>query len=163
MLSHFCVNSVQQLSHICVILSKSCHVPCLCHSVQQLFYAEFSCIFFFNSCVFYNIVFSGRSWLIYLASCCSTTLPLKMAVYVEVCQAISSCCIRKSSMYTSGNLVTFEWRPNESLGALSLRNNAIEAHFQVDCRVVLLPKADECKAQTYFFKWSPLQCDVNRN
>ena len=32
---------------------------------------------------------------------------------------------------------TFEWRTKESLGALPLRNKAMEVHFQVDCRVVL--------------------------
>ena len=33
----------------------------------------------------------------------------------------------------------------------------------MDCGVVLPSLADECKAQTCLFKWTPLQCDVNRN
>ena len=83
--------------------------------------------------------------------------------YVEVCRSIASYCTRKSATYTSRTLETFGWPANESLGALSLRNNDIDAHFQADCRVVLPSLAEVCKAQTHLFKWSPLQCNVNRN
>ena len=40
-------------------------------------------------------------------------------------------CTRKSAMYTSRTFETFGWRAKESLGALSLRNNDIDAHIQV--------------------------------
>ena len=45
-------------------------------------------------------------------------------------------------MYTSRTLEPFGWRAKEPLGAVSLRNNAIEAHFQVDFLVVLASLAD---------------------
>ena len=83
--------------------------------------------------------------------------------HVEVCRVMSFCFTRKSPTYTSRSLTTFGCRAKELLGARSLRNNATEAHFQVDCRVVLPSLADVCKAQTYLFRWTPLQCDVNRN
>ena len=38
----------------------------------------------------------------------------------------------KSATHTSRTFETFGWRAKESLGALSVRNNAEEAHFQVD-------------------------------
>ena len=83
--------------------------------------------------------------------------------YVEVCRVISSYRTRKSAMYSPRTVDTFGWRTKESLGALSLRNDAIEAHFQVDCRVVLPSLADAYKAQRYSCKWRPLQWDVCRN
>ena len=70
---------------------------------------------------------------------------------------MSSYCTRKSVMYTSRTSETFGWRTKESLGALSLRNNATAGH------TFKWTMADVCKAQTCLFKWSPLQCDVNRN
>ena len=118
-------------------------------------------LFVFNSCVRrhaerpwciycfakYSIVFSGRAWLIYQACCCCSTLPLKMAI----------CPVLSGDFHLSRTLETFTWRDKESLGALPLRNNAIEAHFQVECRVVLLSLAGVCKDRMYVFKWSPLQ------
>ena len=74
---------------------------------------------------------------------------------IEACRAISYCCTRKSAMYTFRTLDTFEWNAKESLGALSWRNNAVEARFQVDCRLVL-PRWSMCaKLRRICFKWSP--------
>ena len=67
--------------------------------------------------------------------------------YVEVCRAISSHRTRKRALYTSRLLERFGW------GAVTA-NNAIDAQFQEDCRVVLPSLADVCKTQTYLFKWS---------
>ena len=50
---------------------------------------------------------------------------------VKVFRLIASYSTRKSSMYTSRTLETFRWRAKEYLGALSLRNDAAEARFQV--------------------------------
>ena len=77
-----------------------------------------------------SIVFAGRAWLFYRASCWSSA-------NVEVCRAISSYCPLKSAIYSSRALERFGWRTKEPLAALSIRNIAIKVHFQVDCRVVL--------------------------
>ena len=103
------------LAWICLFWSQ------LCGGIQSARYAIY--------CFANSIVFPGRAWLIYVAGCCSST-------NVEVCRATSSYCTRKSAMYSSRTLKTFEWCTKESLGGLPLRNNAIEVHFQVDCRVV---------------------------
>ena len=72
-------------------------------------------------------------------------------VQVRRCRAVSSYCTPKSVMYASRTLETFGWPAKEYLGALSLRNDAIEAYFQVDCRAVLPSPADVCKASSDVF------------
>ena len=73
---------------------------------------------------FCSIVFSGRAWLIY--QLCRSRWP-----YVEVCDFVPT---------EAPRTLPEPWlylRAKESLGALSLQYDAIEAHFQVDFCVVL--------------------------
>ena len=67
-------------------------------------------------------------------------------------------------MYTwTHGMVVDGWCTKESLARCHYKKNAGEGDFQVDCRVVLPSLADECKVQTYLFKWTPPHWDVNRD
>ena len=113
---------------------------------------------FFKSCVVYNRVFRSRllqlDWFIEPDAAVQLFtqdghMSRSVRRFCPIVPAKAPCTLPEA------------WRHSD--GVLSRRNNAIEAHFPVDCRVVVPSLADKCKAQTYLFTWNPLQCDVNRN
>ena len=88
-------------------------------------------------------MFSGQAWLIYRAGCRGSTLRLKILLLLL--------------LHLQKRHVHF---PN--LGDVRMANHWAPCHYGKR-HWHSLSLDDVCKAQTYLFRWCPLQCDVNRN